>query len=86
MTHNPNNHTVANITITVSTFPTFSGEPKLGAAVKVFKKSAVTYSDIATNCMTPDSSAIEATSLTKLLPLLTDLADIMHSQVVSDDV
>jgi hypothetical protein len=62
MINSPSNHTAENITITVTTFSTLAAEFKLGAADKVLKKSAVTYSDMATNCMTPESSSTEVTS------------------------
>ena len=84
MMNTPNNQIAANITITVTTFPTLAAEFKLGAAEKVFKKSAVTNSDMATNCMAPDSSATEVTSSPNLR-LFTE-ADIVHSQTVSVDV
>jgi hypothetical protein len=83
----PNIQTAANITITVTTFPTFAAEFKLGAAEKVFKKSTATNSDMATNCMAPDSSATEVTSLPNLRRFTFEIEkDIAHSQTVSVDV
>jgi len=87
MMHTPNIQTAANITITVTTFPTLDAEFKLGAAEKVFKKSAVTNSDMATNCMAPDSSATEVTALINLLLVTLETeADMAHSQMVSVEV